>query len=244
MKIARGRAAAGRRRRRRQLNGERIDDLLGDDGLGVGGIRTRAVGDRRRPVERENDVGGGRLASVVELDSAAQLGLPGRLVDRAPGDGERGNQLALGVDGDERLVDVAAQRADRVVVEEMRIDGDRAARQADLDFLGMPPAASVSASAAAPTSLGKDGKREIDIVTLPVRGCRAMLQKATSRRQRLRIETTRLRTFSLTRQRAAESARQPTLTVRRCGSDSGAADPVLAAVVRTPERLRPGTCWR
>ena len=123
----------------------RVDDLLGNDRLGIDGERSGAVLDFGHPVDGIGYVLGGEVRAVVEFDAAAQLEFPGGVVDRLPGNSQPRFHALLVVFQYQRIEDVfgnIAVRREHVI---MRIDGGHVGGQADGEIGGMGTAGERSA---------------------------------------------------------------------------------------------------
>ena len=133
------RQVVGRQRIRRrifQADRIRIDDLLADDGLGVGREAARAVGDERDAVDRERDILGGQFRAIVELHTLAQLVFPRRRVDRLPRRREARDHLRIRIHLHELVEDVLGDVVVGEQVEKMGIDRRDIGRDRDLEVGG------------------------------------------------------------------------------------------------------------
>ena len=103
------------------VHGERIDDL---GFLHPPHVDGRRIGTRhdRDALDRELDVLRGEVGAVVELDAAAQLELPGRVVERLPAFGQTRLELQAVARPDQRIEHVLQRLGVRAGRGEVRID--------------------------------------------------------------------------------------------------------------------------
>ena len=117
------------------VHGEGVHDLGAGDRaeLGAdGGLRFGIRGS----VEGELDRVGVEVVAVVELDAFAQRELPGGRVQPFPGLGEGGHQVALDVAGRQAVVDVGDEDLGIAPDGQVRVEGVRLGREADLGLAG------------------------------------------------------------------------------------------------------------
>ena len=134
--VDRGQVVGCQRIGRRILQAQRvrIDDLLRDDCLGIGGEAAGAVRDQRHAIDREHDVLGGQLGSIVEFDALAQLEFPRRVVDGLPRRRDARDHLRIGVHLHELVEDMLGNVVVGKQVEEMGVDRRDVRRDRDLQF--------------------------------------------------------------------------------------------------------------
>ncbi len=130
--VDRGQVVRRQRIRCRVLEAQRVrvDDLLADDGLGVGSKAAGAVRHQRHAIDREHDIFGGQFGTIVELDPLAQLELPRRIVDCFPRRREARDHLRIRVHLHELVEDVlgdvvVGKQVEEVGVDRRDIRGDR-----------------------------------------------------------------------------------------------------------------------
>src|SRR4029078_12923195 len=115
----------------------RIDDLDARDLLRVRGEWRRAGRHLGNAVDRRDDVGGGEITAVVELDALAQRELPRQRRDRRPLRRERRLELLLLIALHQIAVDVLRDVVVRRQVVIVRVERGDVRRKADRQVRGI-----------------------------------------------------------------------------------------------------------